>query len=101
MLKCVLETEVGTEGSECLLDGEMVRGVSRGAQGLTACPKSQISLALPIAQDLSATYAHGLSLHGHPEPGCQLSPALRCELRQPPPLVGSPLRSRPDPRGGG
>ena len=49
MLKCVLGTEVGTESLECLLDGGMVRGVSREAQGLTPCPKSQISLTLPIA----------------------------------------------------
>ena len=30
MLKCVLGMEVGTEGSECLLDGGMVRGVPGG-----------------------------------------------------------------------
>ena len=80
-------------------DGERC---SRGAQGLTPCPKSQISLALPIVQqDSSATYVLGLSLCGHPEPRCQLSPALCRELGQRHLLVISLLGSRPDPRVGG
>lgn len=79
-------------------DGE---GRFQGGPGSDTLPKEP-DLTGP---DSSATYAHGLSLHGHPEPRCQLidsvSAALRRERGQPPLLVSSLLGSRPDPRGGG
>ena len=83
-------------------DGE---GRFQGGPGSDPLPKEPDLTGPSYSPDSSATYAHGLSLHGRPEPRCQLidsvSAALRREHGQLPLLVSSLLGSRPDPRGGG